>query len=175
MDAHYHQVMKSRDQQPEGVTKLYFAYSTILDREAFEEWATEHSYQFFKLPAGQVAEAQNIGLVFDFASRWWGGRVAGLEDKPESKVFGMLFEIPSKDWPVVQHKEGFITGMCVERTVQVKVGEQTLEATAFTTNPVRKNLDGPISKDFMEALVRGAEASGLPGDYVQSLKTLTPA
>src|SRR4051812_22403669 len=81
MDAHYDQVMKARESAGQG-TKKYFAYSTTLDRAAFEEWRGQHSYDFFDLPKGVVAEAVDIGLVYDFPSRWWGGRVAGLKDAP---------------------------------------------------------------------------------------------
>jgi gamma-glutamylcyclotransferase len=172
MDAHYHIVMKAREAIKDTKPKLYFAYSTILDRGAFEEWRHEHSYQFFNLPQGKLAEAENTDLEFNFLSRWWGGRVAGLVEKPGSKVYGMLFEIPAKDWPVVQHKEGFITGMCIERPIKVKVGNEEIEATAFTTTPARATAQGPISADFIEALLRGAQASGLPGEYIEKLKGL---
>ena len=80
--------------------------------------------------------------------------------------------IAAKDWPIIQHKEGAITGMCVERTVTVRVGEQTVEATAFTTNPQRARQDGPVSSEFVEALIRGAAAASLPGEYLSRLRSL---
>ena len=168
MDAHYDIVMKARENAGQG-TRKYFAYSTILDRAAFEEWRGQHSYDFFDLPQGAQAEGLDLGLVYDFPSRWWGGRVAGLRDAPGQKVFGVVFEIAEKDWAIIQHKEGAVTGMCVERPVKVKVGEQTLEATAFTTNPARSSVDGPVSTRFIEALTRGARAAGLPAEWIESL------
>ena len=168
MDAHYDQVMKAREAAGQG-TKKYFAYSTVLDRAAFEEWRGQHSYDFFDLPKGVVAEAVDVGLVYDFPSRWWGGRVAGLKDAPGQKVFGVLFDIAEKDWAIISHKEGGVTGMCIERPVTVKAGGQTVQATAFTTNPTRQSLDGPVSPRFIEALVRGAQSAGLPADWVASL------
>src|SRR5258707_1169696 len=57
MDSHYDQVMKARQAQADADTRLYFAYSTILDRRAFEQWRQEHGYSFFDLPAGGVGEA----------------------------------------------------------------------------------------------------------------------
>ncbi len=168
MDAHYDQVMKARAQAGQG-TRLYFGYSTILDRPSFEEWRAQHGYDFFNLPQGELAEGVDLGLVYDFPSRWWGGRVAGLADAAGQSVFGRLFEIREDDWPIIQHKEGFVTGACVEREVQVKVGGQVVKATAFTTNPSRASVDGPVSERFVEALVRGAKAAGLPESYVQGL------
>ncbi|HLL01324.1 MAG TPA: gamma-glutamylcyclotransferase [Myxococcaceae bacterium] len=170
MDSHYDQVMKAREAADASATRLYFAYSTILDRAAFEEWRSQHNYEFFQLPEGRLAEALELELVYDFPSRWWGGRVAGLRDTAAKSVFGRLFEIAGKDWPIIQHKEGFVTGMCVERPVRVRVEGQELQATAFTTAPRRASTDGPISPRFVEALVRGAQSAGLPPEYVERLR-----
>jgi len=169
VDAHYEQVMAARQRLADGPPRAYFAYSTILDPAAFEEWRQQHGYDFFRLPAGIRAEALDVGLVYDFPSRWWGGRVAGLEDRPGAVVPGLLFEIAPRDWPIVQHKEGFITQMCTEREVRVRTPEGERVATAFTTAPARRSLDGPVSPRFVEALVRGARAAGLPESWVAEL------
>lgn len=168
-DAHYDQVMKAREKADSAGSRLYFAYSTILDRAAFEEWRSQHGYDFFELPEGTLAEAPGVDLVYDFPSRWWGGRVAGLVDAEGSRLFGRLFEIRKKDWPIIQHKEGAVTGMCIEREVKVVVAGEEKLATAFTTNPVRKSSEGPVSPRFVEALVRGAKSAGLPEDYIARL------
>ena len=169
MDSHFDQVMKARS-EVSGGTRFYFGYSTVLDRAAFEEWRGQHGYQFFELPAGAVGEAMDVELVYDFPSRWWGGRVAGLADKQGASVFGRLFEIPAKDWPIIQHKEGAVTGMCVERAVRVRVDKSIVEATAFTTRPERATSEGPVSDRFLEALERGAKSAGLPQQYVAQLR-----
>ncbi len=171
MDSHYHQVMKARDGIKDTGTRLYFAYSAVLDRVAFEQWRKEHSYPFFNLPEGQIAQAPNVDLIFDFPSRWWGGRVAGLVDRPGSQIYGRVFEIPAIDWPVVQHKEGVVTGMSIERPIKITVDGKELHATAFVTNPTRASTLGPISERFVEALISGAQQAGLPMDYIASLKT----
>jgi gamma-glutamylcyclotransferase len=174
MDSHFDQVMKARE-GAQGATRAYFAYSTILDRAAFEEWKGQHGYDFFQLPEGQVAEARDVELIYDFPSRWWGGRVAGLADKAGSSIFGRVLDISAKDWPIIQHKEGAVTGMCVERAVRLRVGDKDVEATAFTTSPARASQDGAISARFVEALVRGARAAGLPADYVTRLEAVRGA
>jgi gamma-glutamylcyclotransferase len=170
MDAHYDQVMDARARAEGAPDRLYFAYSTILDRAAFEEWRQQHGYEFFELPRGEPAEALDVGLTYDFPSRWWGGRVAGLADRPGASVHGLLFRIAGKDWPVIQHKEGFVTNMCVERTVRVRAGGREVEATAFATAPSRASGEGPVSTRFVEALVRGAASAGLPADWVDALR-----
>jgi hypothetical protein len=171
MDAHFDQVMRLRADlaRRPAPPRRYFAYSTVLDRTAFEAWRAEHGYGSFDLPEGVLAEALDVDLVYDFPSRWWGGRVAGLADRPGATIFGRLFTVPGVDWPIVQHKEGGITGMSVERQVWVRAGGERVEATAFTTNPARASLDGAVSPRFVEALVRGARAAGLPEAYLARL------
>ena len=169
MDSHYDQVMKKRGEAGSG-TRLYFAYSTILDRQAFLEWRSQHGYDFFDLPEGAPAEAIDVSMVFDFPSRFWGGRVAGLADAKGESVHGRLFEIAEKDWPVIQHKEGAVTGMCVEKPVTVKAGGKTVQAIAFATNPQRQSNEGPVSAPFLEALVRGATSAGLPAEWLKKLR-----
>ncbi|MDP2273256.1 MAG: gamma-glutamylcyclotransferase [Archangium sp.] len=171
MDAHYDIVMKARQQAGEG-SRFYFAYSTILDRAAFEEWRAQHAYEFFDLPEGRPGEAVELTLVYDFPSRWWGGRVAGLADEKNGVVHGLVFEIAEKDWAIIQHKEGAVTGMCIERQVQVKVAGGVVEATAFTTNPQRASSDGPVSDRFVEALTRGAQAAKLPAPWLEKVRAL---
>jgi gamma-glutamylcyclotransferase len=171
MDSHYDLVMKAREAAAGDGRRLYFAYSTILDRAAFDEWRQQHAYEFFDLPEGKLAVARDVSLVYDFPSRWWGGRVAGLAETPGAAVHGRLFEISDKDWPIIQHKEGAITGMCVEWPVKVEVEGKTVEAMAFTTRPERRSAEGEVSSRFVEALVRGAKAAGLPHSYVQSIAT----
>lgn len=173
MDAHYDQVMNARSRAEGAAERLYFAYSTILDRAAFVEWRQQHGYDFFELPVGEPVEAVDLALDYDFPSRWWGGRVAGLIDKPGASVHGLLFRISGKDWPIIQHKEGLVTNMCVERAVRVRTGGTELEATAFTTAANRRSKDGPVSERFVQALVRGAEGAGLPAGWVASLRTGT--
>ncbi len=170
MDTHHDQVMRAREAASAAPSRLYFGYSTILDRVAFDQWRAEHGYAFFDLPEGKLAEALDVGLVFNFPSRFWGGRVAGLTDRSGSVVYGRLYEVNGDDWPIIQHKEGAVTGMSVERTVKVRVDGREVEAVAFVTRPDRATTDGPVSERFIEALVRGARAAGLPEAYLAAIE-----
>ncbi len=169
MDAHHDQVARRRAELAATPPRLYFAYSTILDSQAFDEWRTQHGYQDFRLPESRLAEAVDLDLVYDFPSRWWGGRVAGLVDKPGAKIYGRVYEIAGADWPILEHKEGAVTGMSVARPVKLVVDGQEVAASAFTTNPGRASSDGPVSARFLEALVRGAKSAQLPAEYIARL------
>jgi cation transport regulator ChaC len=168
-DSHHLQVMRARADAQGSLPRRYFGYGTILDRAAFEEWRGQHGYESFDLPEGVVAEALDVALVYDFPSRWWAGRVAGLADQPGASVFGRLYEIAGVDWPIIQHKEGAVTNMCIEREVRVRAGGEVVTATAFTTRPERASFDGPVSARFVESLVRGARAAGLPASWLDEI------
>jgi hypothetical protein len=147
----------------------YFAYSTILDRAALDAWKMEHGYGAFRLPEGEIAEALDVELVYDFPSRFWGGRVAGLAPRAGSSVFGRLFEISDGEWPIIRHKEGAQTGMCEEMPLQVKIGSGVVDAVGFQTRAERRSDAGPVSARFVEALVRGAKSAGLPEEWIAKL------
>ena len=169
MDAHHDQVARRRAELASSPPRRYFGYSTILDRQAFDEWRRQHGYQDFQLPVGQLAEALDVDLIYDFPSRWWGGRVAGLVDRPGARIYGLVYEIAGADWPILEHKEGAVTGMSIERPLRLRVDGEERTAFAFTTRPDRARLDGPISGRFVEALLRGAASAGLPPEYLERL------
>ncbi len=173
MDNHTRIVSEARARAENAPPKAYFAYSTILDPHAFGEWKSAHGYDDFVLPPGELGEAIDLALVFDFPSRFWGGRVAGLSPAPGKRLWGRLFEIAGRDWPVIEHKEGAVTGMCVEKPVRVRLSDgRVIDAIAFTTAPARASTDGPISQGFVRALIGGAAAAQLPLDYLAELEQL---
>src|SRR4051794_8365816 len=117
------------------MTRFYFCYSSALDREALEIWKGQHGYQDLHLKSGELVEIRGFKLVFNFLSRFWGGRVAGLEETGQAKntVAGILFPIDESLWPAVEHKEGVMTGASVSMTVSVESPLYgTINAIAFT-------------------------------------------
>ena len=58
VDAHYEQVMAARERLGDGPSRAYFAYSTVLDPAAFEEWRHQHGYDFFQLPSASGGGAR---------------------------------------------------------------------------------------------------------------------
>ena len=105
------------------------------------------------LAAAGLATSAFAQVETGFTSLFNGKDLTGWEGNP-------------KLWSV---KEGAITGMCVERDVKLLVDGNEVKACAFTTNPGRQRSDGPVSARFIEALVRGARAAGLPASYVERL------
>jgi cation transport regulator ChaC len=144
--------------------KKYFCYSSALDTTAFEEWAAGHGFSGFRFPQGTKARALSWKYCFDFPSRYWGGRVLSLAPTTNSEhgAWGILFEVEDKDWGMIQHKEGVVTGVSVETELEVLVNGEKQKAFAFLTNPTRRSEDGPLSQQFLEVLKRCYAHWGLP-------------
>lgn len=159
------------------MSRHYFCYSSSLDPAAFDEWKKSHGYEHFSLPKGEPATALGVAYVFDFPSRYWGGRVLSLEQLTDAAqpadVRGLVFEIPDSHWPIVQHKEGIVTGAAVEMPLKVLVGERgtkIVDATAFVTHPDRVSKDGPVSVRFLETVLGAYKARGVPQGAIESVR-----
>jgi len=150
--------------------QYYFCYSSALDQSSLDQWKNQHGYAHFQLPMGEIATATDVKLVCDFPSRFWGGRVLSLEPEKGASVLGVLFGIEhDSDWQIIAHKEGKMTGVSSEMQVKVRLAGQgpelstaLIDATTFVTHPLKKSLDGPISKNFISALARAYQHWGLP-------------
>lgn len=152
------------------IPRAYFAYSPLMDPAAFEAWKQKHDHAAFQLPKGEVGEAVDVDLVFDFHSIQWGGRIASLTKRPGRSVFGLLYQLRPEAWPIIQQAEGGRGGKFVELAVQVRAAGRLQSATAFASHPDRRVLKGPVSESYAEALARAAEAAKLPQPYVLRLK-----
>ena len=152
--------------------KLYFAYSSALDETAFNEWKTQHGFHTFSLPEGRKAVAQGERLVFDFPSKFWGGRALGLESDSMSRAQGFVFKIDEANWGIIQHKEGVVTGSAIEKKISVLIdgSANPVEATAFVTNPNRRSIEGPVSERFVEAVRRAYQSRGLGEQALHALE-----
>lgn len=159
------------------MSRFYFCYSSALDEAAFNEWKTSHGYEHFALPKGEAATALGVAYVFDFPSRYWGGRVLSLETLTDgaqpADVHGVVFEIPDSNWAIVQHKEGVATGASVEMPVKVLLGTKgtrIVDATAFVTHPDRVSKEGPVSLKFLETVLKAYSDQDIPAGAVESVR-----
>jgi gamma-glutamylcyclotransferase len=147
-------------------SRYYFCYSSSLDSEAFDLWKQNHGYLDFKLGAGQKAKLPGYRLSFNLFSNYWGGRVLGLEPDSKSEVEGIVFEIASKDWPIIEHKEGLKTGLSQVQELEVLQLEsnKTLRCFVFGTPEQRKTNQGPVSSTFKELMLKAYNKWGLMTD-----------
>jgi len=150
--------------------RIYFAYSPLIDPATFDDWKRKNGYPSFQLPEGEVAEAVDMDLVYDYSSPRWGGRIAGLTKKPGRSVFGRLYRIRAEDWPIIQHAEGGRGDKFAEIAVAVRAGGKQVQAVAFSTHPNRATTKGPVSESYAKALATAAERARLPAEYAARLR-----
>jgi gamma-glutamylcyclotransferase len=163
-----HQAPASRD-------FTWFAYGSSLDRGAFDAWAEQHGYRRPDFSPARPARLHGWRLCFDVQSRSWGGAVASLAESPGDFVEGLAIPMPGSARGLVDHKEGAISGLYlpVEVTVTALDGSPPAPALAYRSAPGRRlPSEAAPSPAYLEALVRGARASGLSPEWVARLESL---
>jgi cation transport regulator ChaC len=157
----------------------YFAYGSSLDPQHVDEWRQEHGYPGGILDEGQVAVLDDWELSLSVPSRYWMGAVGTIEPRPGGSVYGVLFEVPEEHADVVRHKEGVATGLFREVEVETRlwaptgdeVTIQLMPARAFRAAPGRTVTPAPPpSRRWLDIVVRGAQARGLPELWIAELK-----
>jgi hypothetical protein len=156
----------------------YFAYGSALDAAHVAAWAKDHGQPASFLGDGIVAALDDHQLAFTLASRYWGGQVGNLEPVSGSVVWGVMFELDEVGAEAIRAKEGVKTGLSREITVEVRLvagGDesatlQLIEAQAFVAaNP---GPPGPPSTRWLDSVIAGGRAHGLPASWITSLEAL---
>ncbi|ADO75684.1 hypothetical protein [Stigmatella aurantiaca] len=147
----------------------WFVFSLTLAPELVRERLQGASVP--ELPTGELAEALDVGLVYDVPSADWGGRVARLVEAPGQRVMGLLRTVPSPAWGPVARLEALLGGATGERPVRVRTASGAVRAArAFSPAEPRNPPPGPVSVAFLVALAQAAEHAGLPSHYVERLQ-----
>lgn len=144
---------------------LYFAYGSNMDPVQMRDRAPGAR-------ARGPARLAGYRLTFTRDSPGWGGGVGHVEPSPGDEVWGVLWEITDADLASLDEYEGVSVGAYVRRAMMVRHGDVEVEAVAYLAVPRGYK---PPSKRYVRALVRGAEAHGLPAAYVQHLRALAPS
>jgi hypothetical protein len=171
------------------VNKLLHHYATWHSRPGIVEFRTDvkaPAFLYFAYGSNMLvkrllarapsAAATAIGYIegariaFDKVSVDGSGKCT-FQDSADSKnlVHGVLFRIDTDDKTALDMAEGLGDGY-EERTVQVIVGADTIEAVTYVamkTDQALKPYDW-----YHESVVKGATDYGLPDAYVDSLRTL---
>lgn len=158
-----------------GAPFVWFVYGSSLDREAFAAWAADHGYALPDFSAARPARLLDHRLAFDVQSRFWGGAVASLAPAPGAFVEGLAVPMPGASRGLAEHREGVISGLYepLPVTLVPADGGAPFPAVAFRAAPDRRMPeDAPPAPRYLEALVRGARASGLSAEWVAALERL---
>jgi gamma-glutamylcyclotransferase len=162
------------------MTYRYFAYGSNLDAGHFADWTREHGYEGFVLENGQPAVIDDYELALSVPSKYWAGAVGTIVPRPGGAVYGVLFELGPADVEKIRHKEGVASGLYREIEVEARIwipGSdetatlQILDAAAFVAADGR-TVDPPPapSSRWLEAVIRGGRAAGLPESWLGELQ-----
>jgi gamma-glutamylcyclotransferase (GGCT)/AIG2-like uncharacterized protein YtfP len=123
-----------------------------------------------------VARLMDYRLCFPRYSRARQCATAGIEPSPGAAVWGVLYEIPESDIPVLNHVEGYDpsgppTGnerMLREVTVLRMGGSEQVKAMTYFAVP--DGTDALPSAGYLQSIIDGAEYHGLPKACIAALE-----
>lgn len=155
---------------------FYFAYGLNLDREDLAKACVKKGIPTPRLMDGRVARLDGWAIRFNFFSPARMGGTANIvdTDKPEDRVYGLVYEVNDVELKIIDWKEG------VPRSYQRQTVEVTLldgkPLPGVVTHTVVKNREMaqhvPPPKEDLERIARNARRLGFPGDYVKVLEAL---
>jgi cation transport regulator ChaC len=143
---------------------LYFAYGSNMDPVQMAE----------RTPGGRSLGAARLDgwrLTFTRDSPAWGGGVGHIERAPDDEVWGVLWDLTTEHLNALDEYEGVELGAYVRDRCSVAFEGHAVEADVYIAVP--RGFKRPSHK-YLSAMIRGAEAHGLPQDYVESLRALMP-
>ncbi len=144
---------------------LYFAYGSNLNPPQMAERCPGHAV---------VARAvlRDYRLVFPCASSRWVGGVASVEPSAGDVVEGVLFELTAENEAALDRYEGVAEGMYRKTRVEVVDNHgRSHEALTYIAKPQPPGRHDP-SPRYMNAIIDGALAHGLSGDYLAALRAI---
>ena len=169
-------VGKAHEAGPGAGAFHWFIYGSSLDREAFASWAEQHGYRLPDFSQAVPARLEGYRLAWNVQSNFWGGTVASLEEAPGSTVEGLALPLGAEARPLVDHKEGAISGLyqAFSAAATPLAGGSPLPVLAYRANPARRlPQEGRPSPRFLATIIQGARQSGLSPAYIASLEQLT--
>lgn len=110
-------------------------------------------------------------LTFTRDSSARGGGVPHIEPAGDDEVWGVLWDLAEAHLDALDVYEGVAAGAYVREKTTVSHDGKDLECFVYVAVPT--GYKAP-SKRFLEGIVRGAEAHGLPASYVDRLRAFAP-
>lgn len=111
-------------------------------------------------------------LTFTWDSQRWAGGVGHVEPARGEEVWGVLWEIAPDHERALDRYELVDDGVYTKGIATVWAAGRPTPALIYRAVPVGYRAP---SAAYVQALVRGARANGLPDGYVARLETLMPA
>jgi len=145
--------------------ELYFAYASNMDPQTFRRRCPGAR------PLGR-ARLPGHRLAFSRYSRQRRGGSAGVVEDASSAVWGVLYEVDEACLASMDRVEGVPTAYRRERVTVFDDAGQPQEAMTYVANRTGEFLP---SRSYLEVILRGARAYGLPAEYVRMLERIKTA
>ena len=142
--------------------KFYFAYASNMEPRRFRRLC----------PGGTVvgpARLPGHRLAFSRYSRQRRGGSADVVPDPESQVWGVLYEVDEGDLAAMDRSENVPAAYHREVVTAVDGAGEQRQAVTYVAN---RTGDFLPHKEYLRVIVQGAEARGLPPEYIESLKQI---
>ena len=152
---------------------LYFAYGSNLNQEDLEKWCESHDKHNLRLRMHSVGLLKGRRLDFTAPSKVrWGG-VADIVPDKNSAVYGVVFEVSPEEVDLLDEKEAIKGGKYKRVCVTVHlVPSGAVEQGVLTYEVFKKKLNTyKPSREYLEVIIKGAEAYGLPLAWIAELKS----
>ena len=147
--------------------ELYFAYGSNLDIEQVNR-RCGNSGNVRKVSIGYLPEHK---LAFTQYYPDWGGGVADVVKSPNSRVWGILYELSKEALELLDKYEGYPKDYTrTKHTIITLDGHPSL---AWVYSVLRKDGDfiAPSQK-YIDIIKRTAKESGFPKDYLSYLDSI---
>ena len=146
---------------------LYFAYGSNMDEEHMRAHCPSSRYV-------DSARLDGHRLAFTRRSVMSGTGVADVVADPGEAVWGVLYEVGGGDLQALDRKEG--NGWAYAREhKRVRLGADRSVHSAIVYTVIAREPGGvPPSREYLERLIAAAERHDLPGDYVTTLRDVSP-
>ena len=150
---------------------IYFAYGPDLNPGQIAQRAPGHR-------SLGVARLADHWFAFPRYSPGDRSAVIGLVDAPGSIVWGLLYDIPEEDIPILNHLHSFVAGGPDElndhvlKPVMVLRPHHTQPVAAEAYVPVPDGRKALPSAAYLAGIIEGARYHGLPRAYLAALQSV---
>ena len=142
--------------------QLYFAYASNMEPRRFRRLC----------PRGTVvgpARLPGHRLSFSRYSRQRRGGSTDIVPDPDSEVWGVLYEVSDADLETLDRSENVPAAYRRETVVDEDAEGRERQAATYVAN---RTGDFLPHRDYLRLIVEGAEARGLPPNYVAALRQI---
>ena len=145
-----------------AMTHLYFAYASNMDPKRFRRLCPRGAFV-------GPARLPDHRLAFSRYSSQRRGGSADVAPDAESEVWGVLYQVSTADLDALDRSENVPAAYRREEVVVEDAEGRERQAVTYVAN---RTGDFLPHRDYLALIVQGAEARGLPQEWVGYLKSM---